>query len=175
KASLVTASDESDPEAAKKPNGRRKPTGVVIKDTPAMSKLKTRVQAQRHKGIDLLSEAALLEEAQMKKAIKKANKKLAFNIKLVAQVMEFKDDHDDHQSDDERTESDDDKIIDLNRINDEEKTQEYEFVHTPDDRGNIITRTASFSVLPLIANPFAVSGMVIAEPESERQHGRHPI
>ncbi|GKE95533.1 hypothetical protein Tco_1580388 [Tanacetum coccineum] len=43
------------------------------------------------------------------------------------------DDHDDQQGDDERTESDDDKSVDLNKIDDEEETQEDEFFHTPDD------------------------------------------
>ncbi|GJY92168.1 hypothetical protein Tco_0507950, partial [Tanacetum coccineum] len=39
----------------------------------------------------------------------------------------------DQQGDDERTESDDNKSVDLNKIDDEEETQEDEFVHTPDD------------------------------------------
>ncbi|GJT75374.1 hypothetical protein Tco_1042099 [Tanacetum coccineum] len=43
------------------------------------------------------------------------------------------DDDDDQQGDDERIESDDDKSVDLNKIDNEEETQEDEFVHTPDD------------------------------------------
>ncbi|GJU30149.1 hypothetical protein Tco_1173738 [Tanacetum coccineum] len=43
------------------------------------------------------------------------------------------DDEDDHKSDNERTKTDDDESIDLNKIDDEEGTQEDEFVHTPDD------------------------------------------
>ncbi|GKC33460.1 hypothetical protein Tco_1040754, partial [Tanacetum coccineum] len=43
------------------------------------------------------------------------------------------DDDDDQQGDDERTKSDDDDSVDLNKTDDEEKTQEDEFVHTPDD------------------------------------------
>ncbi|GJV89798.1 hypothetical protein Tco_1533736 [Tanacetum coccineum] len=43
------------------------------------------------------------------------------------------DDDDDQQGDDERTESDDDKSVDLNKIDDEEETQEDEFFHTLDD------------------------------------------
>nr|GEU66945.1 hypothetical protein [Tanacetum cinerariifolium] len=72
KASSVTASNDSNPEPTKKPIGRRKPTGVVIKVTPAMSKQKTTVHTQKHKGIDLLSESTLLEEAQIKNAIKES-------------------------------------------------------------------------------------------------------
>ncbi|GKA19122.1 hypothetical protein Tco_0699037 [Tanacetum coccineum] len=43
------------------------------------------------------------------------------------------DDDDDQQGDDERTKSDDDKSVDLNKTDDEEETQEYEFVHTPEN------------------------------------------
>ncbi|GJV63627.1 hypothetical protein Tco_1474455 [Tanacetum coccineum] len=61
-------------EPAKKPATRRQPTGVQIRDTPGVfvSKKKTPTQAERNKGTDLLYEAALLEEAQMKKAIKRS-------------------------------------------------------------------------------------------------------
>ncbi|GKC40689.1 hypothetical protein Tco_1053073, partial [Tanacetum coccineum] len=57
---------------------RRKPTGVVIKDTPDVSKKKTMVQTQNHKGMEMLSDAALLEEAQMKKAIKISKQETRF-------------------------------------------------------------------------------------------------
>nr|GFA04545.1 hypothetical protein [Tanacetum cinerariifolium] len=40
---------------------------------------------------------------------------------------------DDQQGDDERTESDDVKSVDLNKTDDEEETQEDDFVHTTDD------------------------------------------
>nr|GEV31263.1 hypothetical protein [Tanacetum cinerariifolium] len=48
-------------------------TGVVIRDTPdkSISKNKAPAKIGRGKGIELLSDAALLEEAQMKKALKK--------------------------------------------------------------------------------------------------------
>ncbi|GJV85666.1 hypothetical protein Tco_1525564 [Tanacetum coccineum] len=54
----------------KKSTGKRKPIGIVIKDTPIMSKQKTSVQAQKHKGMEMLSEAASFEEAQTRKSIK---------------------------------------------------------------------------------------------------------
>ncbi|GKB71473.1 hypothetical protein Tco_0932885 [Tanacetum coccineum] len=60
-------------EPAKKPAARKQPTDVQIKDTPgvSVSKKKAPAKAKRNKGIDLLFEAALLEETQMKKAIKR--------------------------------------------------------------------------------------------------------
>ncbi|GJU58545.1 hypothetical protein Tco_1236311 [Tanacetum coccineum] len=90
----------------KKSAARRQSAGVQIRDTPgvSVSKKKAPAKAERIKGIELLSEAASLEEAH--------------------------DDDDDQQSDDERTESDDDKSVDLNKTDNEE---EDEFVHTPDD------------------------------------------
>ncbi|GJS72857.1 hypothetical protein Tco_0705698 [Tanacetum coccineum] len=57
KASSVTASDDSKPKPAKKPTGRRKPAGVVTKDTPDVSKKKTPVQTQKHKGMEMLFDA----------------------------------------------------------------------------------------------------------------------
>ncbi|GJR23786.1 hypothetical protein Tco_0972313 [Tanacetum coccineum] len=49
-------------------------TGVVIRDTPdkSVSKNKAPAKIGRGKGIELLSDATLLEEAQMKKALKKS-------------------------------------------------------------------------------------------------------
>ncbi|GKC71350.1 hypothetical protein Tco_1117233, partial [Tanacetum coccineum] len=48
--------------------------GVVIRDTPGVyvSKKKAPAKADRGKGIELLSDAALLEDAQLKKALKKS-------------------------------------------------------------------------------------------------------
>ncbi|GJW75109.1 hypothetical protein Tco_0134479 [Tanacetum coccineum] len=59
-------------------------------------------KAERSKGIEFLSEAALLEEAH--------------------------DDENDQQSDDERTESNDDKSADLNKTDDEEETHDDKFL-----------------------------------------------
>ncbi|GKE85158.1 hypothetical protein Tco_1558900 [Tanacetum coccineum] len=52
-------------EPYKKPAARRQPTGVQIRDTPSVSvsKKKAPAKAKRNKGIDLMSEADLLEEA----------------------------------------------------------------------------------------------------------------
>ncbi|GJW08010.1 hypothetical protein Tco_1570433 [Tanacetum coccineum] len=49
-------------------------TGVVIRDTPVMSlsKKKEKVTIKKHKGIDLLSEVALTEEAQYEEVRKKS-------------------------------------------------------------------------------------------------------
>nr|GEY05202.1 hypothetical protein [Tanacetum cinerariifolium] len=59
---------------AKKPASRRQPTGVQIKDTPdvSVSKKKAPAKAKRNRGIDLLSKATLLKEAQLKKAIQRS-------------------------------------------------------------------------------------------------------
>nr|GEX59496.1 integrase, catalytic region, zinc finger, CCHC-type, peptidase aspartic, catalytic [Tanacetum cinerariifolium] len=87
-------------------------------DTPGVFVLKKKAptKTRRRKWIKLLSEAASLEKAQLKKAIKKANMKQTF-IKHVAQVREpmknqrvyesWGDNDDDQQSADVRTESDD--------------------------------------------------------------------
>ncbi|GJW82753.1 hypothetical protein Tco_0155898 [Tanacetum coccineum] len=72
-------------EPAKKPKKAKKPakksttmptTGVVIRDTPGVSVLKKKEPAKvdRGKGMDLLSDAALLEAAQVKEALKKSKK-----------------------------------------------------------------------------------------------------
>ncbi|GJW80894.1 hypothetical protein Tco_0144869 [Tanacetum coccineum] len=59
-------------EPSKMPTARRKQTGVLIINTPKVSssKKKAPVRAEKNKGIDLLSDVALLEEAQIKKVIK---------------------------------------------------------------------------------------------------------
>ncbi|GJU74191.1 hypothetical protein Tco_1265596 [Tanacetum coccineum] len=61
--------------SSKKPSGK-KSTGVQIKDTPdvSVSKMKASAKAERSKGIELLSDAALLEEAQLKKALKRSKR-----------------------------------------------------------------------------------------------------
>nr|GEY91411.1 hypothetical protein [Tanacetum cinerariifolium] len=142
-----------------------------------MSKKKTPPKAERNKGIDLLSKAALLEEVQMKKGIKRSKQETHMHeaggsgdgvglepevpnepkgksidthegtglkpgvldvLKADSSDSEYEswgvsDDDDDQQGDDKRTESDDHKSINLNKTDDEEETQEDEFVHTPDD------------------------------------------
>ncbi|GJU10878.1 hypothetical protein Tco_1133274 [Tanacetum coccineum] len=55
---------------------RKQSTGVQIRDTPSVSVLmkKAPVTTDKSKGIELLSKAALLEDAQMKKALKKSKR-----------------------------------------------------------------------------------------------------
>ncbi|GJW61754.1 hypothetical protein Tco_0111089 [Tanacetum coccineum] len=67
----------------------------------------------------------------LEESAKKPAKKPAARRQLSGGVSD--DDDDDQQGDDERTESDDDKSVDLNKTDDEEETQEYEFVHTPEN------------------------------------------
>nr|GEV49570.1 hypothetical protein [Tanacetum cinerariifolium] len=101
-------------EPAKKPVSTRLSTGAQIRDTLGVSMLKKKAPAKtdRSKVIDLLSQAALLEEAQMKKAIQKSKRET--NIHQVGgsgdgAVLELKvpdepkgnDDDDDDQEDDE--------------------------------------------------------------------------
>ncbi|GKC94154.1 hypothetical protein Tco_1159596, partial [Tanacetum coccineum] len=105
---------------AKKPATKRQSVGVQIKDNPgvSLSKKKAATKAKRSKGIELLSKAALLEEAQLKKVIKR--RKWETNIHQAGGSSEVADldsegdsddanNDDDQQSDDERTEYDDDK------------------------------------------------------------------
>ncbi|GJT37808.1 hypothetical protein Tco_0937673 [Tanacetum coccineum] len=105
KKTLVVVEEPAE-KPAKKPAARRQPDDVQIKDTPgvSVSKKKAPAKTERSKGIELLSEAVILEEAQLKKATKEANEKQTF-----IKGSEY---------------------VDLNKTDDEEK---YEFVHTPDD------------------------------------------
>ncbi|GJU59028.1 hypothetical protein Tco_1236794 [Tanacetum coccineum] len=61
--------------SSKKPS-RRQSVGVRIRDTPgvSVSKKKAPAKAERSKRIELLSDAALLEEAQLKKALKRSKR-----------------------------------------------------------------------------------------------------
>ncbi|GJT94620.1 hypothetical protein Tco_1090138 [Tanacetum coccineum] len=142
-------------EPAKKPAARSQPTGVQIRDDPgvSVSNKKTPARAERNKGIVLMYEATLLEETQMKKAIKRSKRETHMHqaggsgdgAGLEPEVPDepkgksidthegtgvSDDDDDDQQGDDERTEFDDDKSVDLNKTDDDE---EDEFVHTPDN------------------------------------------
>ncbi|GKC91998.1 hypothetical protein Tco_1157440 [Tanacetum coccineum] len=142
------ATDYFDPDPAKNPTGRRKPTSVIIKDTHDVSKKKSAVQTQKHKGMEMLSDVALIEEAQTKKAIKKSVQETCFKHHtggssdgagsqpdVPDESKGNKDEDDDDksidlnktESNDERTESNDDKSVDLNKTNNEEETQKDEF------------------------------------------------
>ncbi|GJR74585.1 hypothetical protein Tco_0086950 [Tanacetum coccineum] len=163
-----------------RPTERIKQTGVTIRDTPTVTKKKTLEQSLKLKGMEMLSNAAMLA-ANTKKAIKASKRDsrshhqsggssegagskpevldelksktkdtnegadLKQEVSDVSKAMssdqeskneswgDSKDDDDDRKSDDERTETNDGQSIDLNKIDDEEGTQEDEFVHTPDD------------------------------------------
>ncbi|GKE96876.1 hypothetical protein Tco_1581731, partial [Tanacetum coccineum] len=60
-------------DVSSKKSSRKKSAGVVIKDTPgvSVSKKKAQTKVDRGKGMDLLSNVALLEVAQLKKVLKK--------------------------------------------------------------------------------------------------------
>ncbi|GKC48686.1 hypothetical protein Tco_1071431, partial [Tanacetum coccineum] len=80
KRTLVIVEEEK-PEPAKKIGSSQKPSrkqsaGVQIRDTPGMSvsKKKAPTTTEKSKGLDLLSEAALPEEAQLKKVLKRSRR-----------------------------------------------------------------------------------------------------
>ncbi|GJR84634.1 retrovirus-related pol polyprotein from transposon TNT 1-94 [Tanacetum coccineum] len=139
------------PKRAKKPAKKSTtvPTaGVVIRDTPgmSMSKKKALAKADRGKGMDLLSDVALLEAAQLKKALKK---KQAGNSEASCKWLSEDDDSNDDDSDDvskdddgvdsdadgdnEASDGDEDANPNLNQNDDEEKEDEEEYVRTPDN------------------------------------------
>ncbi|GJZ81931.1 hypothetical protein Tco_0646925 [Tanacetum coccineum] len=156
-------------EPAKKPKRAKKPTkksttvpiaGVVIRDTPgmSMSKKKALAKVDRGKGIDLLSDIALLEVAQIKKTLKKRklethklhasgsgdgfgsqpkvldeqqDKTTGTNEGTVTKPgLQIDADGDNEASDSEKTDSDEDENPNLNQNDDEEEYEE-EYVRTP--------------------------------------------
>ncbi|GJV77941.1 hypothetical protein Tco_1509525 [Tanacetum coccineum] len=132
---------------------------------PASSKKRTLkkapVKVARSKGIELLSDVALLEEAQFEKTLRRSKRETAIHQAGVLDVSKGdssksdynswgdsrKEDADDQQGDDERTESDDELTETDNpkTSDDEEQIQDDEFVHTPkeyvptDDKSNDVT------------------------------------
>ncbi|GKD60900.1 hypothetical protein Tco_1298409 [Tanacetum coccineum] len=69
----LVAVEEPVEKPVKKPAARRQSASFQIRDTPSVSvsKKKEPAKAERSKGIELLSKAVSLEEAQLKKAIKR--------------------------------------------------------------------------------------------------------
>ncbi|GKC27597.1 hypothetical protein Tco_1034891 [Tanacetum coccineum] len=146
----LVAVEEPVEKPIKKPAARRQSTSVQIRDTPSVSvsKKKAPAKAERRKGIELLSETASLEEARLKKAIKRSKQETNIHqargssegADLESEVLnepkgksidinsDDGDDDDDQQSDDESTEFDDDKSANFIKTNDE---GEDEFIHTP--------------------------------------------
>nr|GEY19598.1 hypothetical protein [Tanacetum cinerariifolium] len=119
--------DESDGEPANSPTGRKRPTGVVIRDTPHVSKKKLLDQSQKLKGIQVMSKEEQLVFGT-KKAIK-ANKEAYKIQEQSACSSEGADgmDKDDHKRsvDIEETGLDnDDKVMDDAKKNDEKVDEE---------------------------------------------------
>ncbi|GJW60144.1 integrase, catalytic region, zinc finger, CCHC-type containing protein [Tanacetum coccineum] len=136
--------------------------GVVIIDTPgvSVSKKKAPAKAERDKGIELLSDAALLEYSQLKKAFKKSKqethklqasgssegadfesevpdeskaKSSDISEGTDSEGNENDDDGGNDAQDSERTNSDEEENPNLNlNVEEEEEKQEEEYVHTPD-------------------------------------------
>nr|GFA11616.1 hypothetical protein [Tanacetum cinerariifolium] len=115
----------------------KKRTLVTIKEEepePAKKVKKAPAKAERSKGIELLSNAALLDEAQLKKALKRS--KQDTNIHQAGGSSNSNDEEnkqdesdDDHEkADDERTKSGNPRTSD-----DEEEIRDDEYVHTPED------------------------------------------
>nr|GEW38316.1 hypothetical protein [Tanacetum cinerariifolium] len=98
----------------------------------ATGKEKKADRCYHQKGMEMLLDAALLI-VDTKKAIKAKNDNESYG------KSEYDDN--DRKSDDERTEYDDDKSIDLNKIDDEEEDQGDEFVLIPDDYVPINVKT----------------------------------
>ncbi|GKB14235.1 hypothetical protein Tco_0848158, partial [Tanacetum coccineum] len=143
--------------SSKKPS-RRQSAGVRIRDTPgvSVSKKKALAKAERSKGIKLLSDAALLEEAQLKKALKRSKQEITiyqeggssegadFESKVpdepkgksidISEVTGLKPRVPDVSkvSDDEPQHVDDERTDSENQeTNDDDEETKDEFVHTP--------------------------------------------
>nr|GEW24124.1 hypothetical protein [Tanacetum cinerariifolium] len=149
------------PEPAKKPipatkdvSSKKPSTSVQIRDTPGVfvSKKKAPAKVDRCKGMNLLSDVALLEAAQLKKVLKRSKQDTHIPHKSGSNSFESEnesweesgddskdddisddDDNDDDGDDDggdnvskdERTESDDDENLNLNK-NDDDEEEEYD-------------------------------------------------
>ncbi|GKD09734.1 hypothetical protein Tco_1189419 [Tanacetum coccineum] len=137
---------------------RRRQTRVAIRYTPTVTKKKTPVPSLKLKGMEMLSDAAMLA-ADIRKEMKTSlcdlksphqtgglsegvgskpevpdeSKAKSSDQESENESCGDSEDDDDRKSDNERTESDDDKSIYLNKTKNEEKSQGDEFVHTLDD------------------------------------------
>ncbi|GJR90329.1 retrovirus-related pol polyprotein from transposon TNT 1-94 [Tanacetum coccineum] len=125
KKTLVAIEDPAE-KPVKKPAARRQSAGVQIRDTPGMSvSKKAPAKTKRSKGNELMSEATIVEEAEMKKGIKQS--KWETTIHQAGGSSEGAS-LEPEQRDDEQNVSDNPRTCD-----DEEETQEDEFVHTPEN------------------------------------------
>ncbi|GJT65396.1 hypothetical protein Tco_1016876 [Tanacetum coccineum] len=112
---------------AKKPAARRQSTGVQIRDTPGGSSEGAGLESEvpdepKGKSIDTS------EGTGLKPWVLDVSR--ADSYKSEYESWGDSDDDDDQQGDDERTKSDNDKAVDLNKTYDDE---EDEFIHTLDD------------------------------------------
>nr|GEV41948.1 retrovirus-related Pol polyprotein from transposon TNT 1-94 [Tanacetum cinerariifolium] len=144
KKALIAVEELAD-KPVKKPAARRQSTSVQIRDTPGVSVLKKKALAktERSKEIELLSEAALLTEAQLKKAIKQSKREI--NIHQVGGSSEGADIETEVPDEQKGKSSDssegtglilgvpDVSKADSSKSDDEEETQEDEFVYTPEN------------------------------------------
>ncbi|GKC08883.1 hypothetical protein Tco_1000493 [Tanacetum coccineum] len=132
---LAFATGAATPKKARKFKKHASPSkkkSLVAVEETAEKPNKALTKTDRSNGIEFPSEAALLKEAQLKKAITRSKRETNIHQAGGSILGDSDDDNndDDQQSDDERTKSDDDdKAADLNKTNDEE---EDEFVHTPE-------------------------------------------
>ncbi|GJY07698.1 hypothetical protein Tco_0374752 [Tanacetum coccineum] len=151
----LVAVEEPPEKPVKKHAARRQSAGVQIRDTPGvyMSKKKAPTKAARSKGIELLSEAASLKEAQLKKDIKRSKREKNIHqaggsSEGAGLEPEVPDEQKGKSSDisegiglkprvpdvskpvSSKKYNDDNKAVDLNKTDDDE---EDEFIHTPDD------------------------------------------
>ncbi|GKE00422.1 hypothetical protein Tco_1388405, partial [Tanacetum coccineum] len=147
----------------KKPTTKRQSSGVQIQDTPgvSVSKKKTPVKVSRRKGIELLSDATLLEEARSKKALRRSKRETTIiqaggssegadfesvvpdEPKVKTSLVDNGDDDDSNDDDSNDDVSDDEDVLesdddheeaDDERIesdDEEEEAQDDEYVHTP--------------------------------------------
>ncbi|GJV02940.1 hypothetical protein Tco_1336509 [Tanacetum coccineum] len=138
-------------------------TSVIIRDTPGKSVLKKKAptKTNRGKGIELLSDVALIEEAQLKKTLRKSkrethklqasgsSKEANFESEGISEDEndDFNDEDNDGSNDDdsgndddggndaqdsEQTDSDDDENPSFTLKDYEEEEQDEEYVHTPE-------------------------------------------
>ncbi|GJS39721.1 hypothetical protein Tco_0564764 [Tanacetum coccineum] len=144
----VTEEEELEPAkkviSSKKPATKRQAAGVRIRDTPSVSVSKKKAPAKvaRSKGIKLLSNAALLEEAQLKNSLKRSKRETTIHQADDEEVQK-RDDEPQHAND-ERTNSENQETN-----YDKEETKD-EFVYTPpnyvptddetDDESNDVTK-----------------------------------
>ncbi|GJR23510.1 hypothetical protein Tco_0972037 [Tanacetum coccineum] len=147
------------PKRAKKP--AKKPTtvpaaSVVIKDTPSdlVPKKKTPAKVERGKGMDLLSDVALLEDAQLKKTLKKITLEThklhangsgdgAGSLPKVPDEQEDKttdsgdDDDNDDDSDEVTKDDDDDDDVDSDADDDKEASDSEKTDFNEDENPNL--------------------------------------